>query len=191
SLQLPGGIPDGATTNKPAATGRPTATRLSPPNFLEAATEKESWGVLSRRSAAVPAQSAREFGSALSSESWGEVAAQGAPDAATEGGARPRTQSERHASIRRRDSAARSARKGERNAGGGASHVPGTCRAPYAVTAYSRSQWRGEYTFVSTGSDAVCALYVIADPEYVVEFETLRFDVSCTKGGLLTVSPVA
>ncbi|XP_075549502.1 corticotropin-releasing factor-binding protein [Dermacentor variabilis] len=45
----------------------------------------------------------------------------------------------------------------------------------------------GEYTFISSGNDAVCALYVVADPEYVVEFEILRFDVSCTKGGLLTV----
>lgn len=51
---------------------------------------------------------------------------------------------------------------------------------------YQKSM-EGEYTFVSTGSDSVCALYIIAEPEYVVEFEILRFDVSCTKGGILTV----
>lgn len=45
----------------------------------------------------------------------------------------------------------------------------------------------GEYTFVSTGIDSVCALYILAEPEYVVEFEILRFDVSCTKGGALTI----
>lgn len=45
----------------------------------------------------------------------------------------------------------------------------------------------GEYTFISTGSENVCALYVYTEPEYVVEFQILRFDVSCTKGGLLTV----
>ncbi|XP_064472012.1 corticotropin-releasing factor-binding protein-like [Ornithodoros turicata] len=45
----------------------------------------------------------------------------------------------------------------------------------------------GEYTFVSTGSDNVCALYVSADPDYVIELQILRFDISCTKGGLLTV----
>ncbi|KAM7314483.1 corticotropin-releasing factor-binding protein [Ixodes scapularis] len=46
----------------------------------------------------------------------------------------------------------------------------------------------GEYTFISTGSDSVCALYVYTEPEFLVEFQILRFDVSCTKGGLLTVS---
>ncbi|KAK8774784.1 hypothetical protein V5799_010683 [Amblyomma americanum] len=45
----------------------------------------------------------------------------------------------------------------------------------------------GEYTFISNGNDGVCALYVISEPDFVVEFEILRFDVSCTKGGLLTV----
>ncbi|CAN7983384.1 unnamed protein product, partial [Ixodes hexagonus] len=45
----------------------------------------------------------------------------------------------------------------------------------------------GEYTFISTGSDSVCALYVYTEPEFIVEFQILRFDVSCTKGGLLTV----
>ncbi|XP_076356706.1 corticotropin-releasing factor-binding protein-like [Tachypleus tridentatus] len=54
------------------------------------------------------------------------------------------------------------------------SSQPGTCM-------HFRSE-EGIYEFVSDGTDTVCALYIISDPEYIVEFEFHSIDVSCLKG---------
>ena len=43
------------------------------------------------------------------------------------------------------------------------------------------------YRFQSEGYKNICGLYVISDPDYLVEFEFDEFDVSCAKGGLLSV----
>ncbi|XP_023220069.1 corticotropin-releasing factor-binding protein-like isoform X1 [Centruroides sculpturatus] len=51
---------------------------------------------------------------------------------------------------------------------------------------FMRSQ-EGTYTFMSPGSQQVCGLYIITEPEYIVEFEFENFDISCSKEGLLTV----
>lgn len=46
----------------------------------------------------------------------------------------------------------------------------------------------GTYSFTSTGSAIdICGLYVISEPDHVVEFEFDDFDVSCPGGGLLSV----
>jgi len=51
----------------------------------------------------------------------------------------------------------------------------------------------GVYSFKSEGSSIICGLYFIAKPEYVVEIQFLKFDVSCggsqnsASGGLLSV----
>lgn len=45
----------------------------------------------------------------------------------------------------------------------------------------------GEYWFTSSGSDAVCSLYLIADVDKLVEFEIMEFDIDCEGGGLFTV----
>ena len=37
------------------------------------------------------------------------------------------------------------------------------------------------------GSSSVCGLYIIADPDQVVELEFLDFDVACGNGGLVSV----
>ncbi|XP_025079309.1 corticotropin-releasing factor-binding protein-like [Pomacea canaliculata] len=37
----------------------------------------------------------------------------------------------------------------------------------------------GEYWFTSSGSDAVCSLYLIADVDKLVEFEIMEFDIDC------------
>ncbi|PVD36318.1 hypothetical protein C0Q70_03297 [Pomacea canaliculata] len=44
----------------------------------------------------------------------------------------------------------------------------------------------GEYWFTSSGSDAVCSLYLIADVDKLVEFEIMEFDIDCEGGGLFT-----
>ena len=47
----------------------------------------------------------------------------------------------------------------------------------------------GIYAFSSPGTgDQVCGLYIVADPDKFVEFEFQSFDISCSKGGLLSVS---
>lgn len=43
------------------------------------------------------------------------------------------------------------------------------------------------YSFASPGGQQVCGLYVITEPEYVVEFEFESFQISCSNGGLLSV----
>ncbi|XP_015917862.2 corticotropin-releasing factor-binding protein [Parasteatoda tepidariorum] len=46
----------------------------------------------------------------------------------------------------------------------------------------------GIYTFNSPGTgEQVCGLYMIAEADKQVEFEFQSFDISCTKGGLLSV----
>ncbi|XP_035226478.1 corticotropin-releasing factor-binding protein-like, partial [Stegodyphus dumicola] len=46
----------------------------------------------------------------------------------------------------------------------------------------------GLYSFRSPGTgEQVCGLYIIAEPDKQVEFEFQSFDISCTKGGLLSV----
>jgi hypothetical protein len=46
----------------------------------------------------------------------------------------------------------------------------------------------GIYSFTSNGNTAnICGLYVISEPDHMVEFEFDNFDVSCPKGGLLSV----
>ncbi|KAK7469659.1 hypothetical protein BaRGS_00036329 [Batillaria attramentaria] len=45
----------------------------------------------------------------------------------------------------------------------------------------------GEYWHTSTGSDAVCGLYVIGDVDKVVQLEITEFDVECEGGGLVAV----
>ncbi|GFQ73982.1 corticotropin-releasing factor-binding protein [Trichonephila clavata] len=46
----------------------------------------------------------------------------------------------------------------------------------------------GFYSFTSPGTgDQVCGLYIIAEPDKEVEFEFQSFDISCTKGGLISV----
>lgn len=45
----------------------------------------------------------------------------------------------------------------------------------------------GIYSFQSDGSGLICGLYMVAKPNYNVEFEFLQFDVGCAKNGLLSV----
>ncbi|KAG8186172.1 hypothetical protein JTE90_011996 [Oedothorax gibbosus] len=46
----------------------------------------------------------------------------------------------------------------------------------------------GIYSFSSPGTgDQVCGLYIIAEPDKEVEFEFQSFDISCSKGGLISV----
>ncbi|KAF8783335.1 Corticotropin-releasing factor-binding like protein [Argiope bruennichi] len=46
----------------------------------------------------------------------------------------------------------------------------------------------GLYSFTSPGTDdQVCGLYIIAEPDKEVEFEFQSFDISCSKGGLISV----
>ncbi|GIY00112.1 corticotropin-releasing factor-binding protein [Caerostris extrusa] len=46
----------------------------------------------------------------------------------------------------------------------------------------------GFYSFTSPGTgDQVCGLYIIAEPDKEVEFEFQSFDISCSKGGLISV----
>ncbi|GFT43683.1 corticotropin-releasing factor-binding protein [Nephila pilipes] len=46
----------------------------------------------------------------------------------------------------------------------------------------------GFYSFTSPGTgDQVCGLYIIAEADKEVEFEFQSFDISCTKGGLISV----
>lgn len=51
---------------------------------------------------------------------------------------------------------------------------------------YVKSE-EGVYVFTSPGVKQVCGLYIITDPDKQVEFEFQAFDISCTKGGLLSV----
>lgn len=51
---------------------------------------------------------------------------------------------------------------------------------------FMRSE-EGTYTFTSPGSQQVCGLYIITEPENLVEFEFENFDISCSKEGLLSV----
>ena len=45
----------------------------------------------------------------------------------------------------------------------------------------------GDYWHVSSGSDAVCGLYVIGDVDTLVELEITDFDIDCEDDGLLAV----
>lgn len=46
----------------------------------------------------------------------------------------------------------------------------------------------GSYSYVSPNNAAsICGLYVISEPDHVVEFEFEEFDITCAKGGLLSV----
>ncbi|XP_076309862.1 corticotropin-releasing factor-binding protein-like [Tachypleus tridentatus] len=45
----------------------------------------------------------------------------------------------------------------------------------------------GLYRFVSDGSASVCGLYIIADPENVLEIKVEALDISCSGGGLLAI----
>ncbi|XP_022247997.1 corticotropin-releasing factor-binding protein-like [Limulus polyphemus] len=45
----------------------------------------------------------------------------------------------------------------------------------------------GLYRFVSDGSASICGLYIIADPEHVLEIEVETLDISCSGGGLLAI----
>lgn len=51
---------------------------------------------------------------------------------------------------------------------------------------YVKSE-EGIYSFSSPGTgDQVCGFYIVADPDKQVEFEFQTFDISCSKGGLLS-----
>lgn len=45
----------------------------------------------------------------------------------------------------------------------------------------------GTYSYTSLGLADVCGLYVISEPDHLVEFEFENFDISCTNGALLSV----
>ena len=46
----------------------------------------------------------------------------------------------------------------------------------------------GTYSYISPGGNTeVCGLYVISEPDQVVGFEFEYFDISCSKGGLVSV----
>ena len=45
----------------------------------------------------------------------------------------------------------------------------------------------GDYWHVSSGSDAVCGLYVIGDVDTMVELEISDFDIGCEDDGLMAV----
>ncbi|KAK3609961.1 hypothetical protein CHS0354_011795 [Potamilus streckersoni] len=45
----------------------------------------------------------------------------------------------------------------------------------------------GEYWYQSPGSNDVCGLYLIGQPEQLIEIQFTQFDISCETGGLLAV----
>lgn len=45
----------------------------------------------------------------------------------------------------------------------------------------------GVFVLESNGDSKICGLYLIANPDHLIELEFLDFDVSCAKKGLLSV----
>ena len=45
----------------------------------------------------------------------------------------------------------------------------------------------GEYWFTSQGSEDVCGLYIIGQPDQLIQIEFTHFDIDCNSGGMLAV----